>query len=109
MFLTNGRLFHHERILCWFPRYLQYCVEANDVLMNREDVLPITWKYYLSIMAVSCYDCEYLLKIQEEQFLLYGGEIEWITNGLKSVNKKIERLAELNEILAFKPWMLSAS
>jgi PA26 p53-induced protein (sestrin) len=63
IFLTNGRLFHHERILCWFPRYLEQFYDAHDTIMNRQDVLPLTWKYYISIMAVSCYECEYLLKI----------------------------------------------
>ena len=110
VFLTNGRLFHHERILCWFPKYLEYFYEAHDLTMNRQqDILPITWKYYISIMAVSCYECEYLLKIQEEQFLLNGGDVQWLTEGLKRVDKKLRRLAELNEILAFKPWLLSSS
>lgn len=66
IFLTNGRLFHHERILCWFPKYLELYYEAHDLTMNRKDLLPITWKYYISIMAVSCYECDYLLKILEE-------------------------------------------
>ena len=67
IFLTNGRLFHHERILCWFPKYLELFYEAHDRTMNRQDdALPVTWKYFLSIMAVSLYDCEYLLKILEE-------------------------------------------
>lgn len=35
IFLTNGRLFHHERILCWFPRYLELFYEAHDRTMNR--------------------------------------------------------------------------
>jgi hypothetical protein len=77
--------------------------------MNREDVLPITWKYYIGIMAVSCYECEYLIKILEEQFLLYGGDVEWLLHGLKKADKKLERLAELNELLAYKPWIISAS
>lgn len=63
MFLTNGRLFHHERMLTWFPSYLELFTETITTIMNSDDVLPITWKYYISIMAVSCYDCEYLLKI----------------------------------------------
>lgn len=109
IFLTNGRLFHHEKILCWFPKYLSHFVETSEVLMNREDVLPITWKYYIAIMAVSCYDCEYLVKILEEQFLLYGGDVAWLMHGLKKADKKLERLGELNELLAFKPWIISAS
>ncbi|CDW78780.1 sestrin-1 isoform 2 [Stylonychia lemnae] len=106
-FLTKGRLFHHERILCWFPKYLQHFDETLDQMMNREDVLPITWKYYLSIMAVSCYDCEYLLKIQEEQFLLWGGDIKWLTDGIKVVDRKLQKIGELNELLAFRPWAIS--
>jgi hypothetical protein len=35
IFLTNGRLFHHERILCWFPKYLSLFYEAHDLTMNR--------------------------------------------------------------------------
>jgi sestrin 2 len=76
-------------------------------MMNRQDVLPITWKYYLSIMAVSCYDCEYLLKIQEEQFLLCGGEISWLTEGLQKVDPKLQRISELNEMMAYRPWIIS--
>jgi hypothetical protein len=65
-FLVNGRLFHHERILCWFPKYLKLTLRTNELLMANNDVLSVVWKYYISIMAVSCYDCEYLLKILEE-------------------------------------------
>lgn len=59
-FFTNGRLFHHERILCWFPKYLQLSMQTTELLMETEDVLPITWKYYIAIMAVCCYECEYI-------------------------------------------------
>lgn len=58
-------------------------------------------------MAVSCYECEYLLKIQEEQFLLWGGDINWLTQGLKAIDKKLERISELNELMAFRPWTIS--
>lgn len=111
IFLTNGRLFHHERLLCcWFPKYLALWFEAHDLIMNRQqDVLPVTWKYYLAIMAVSCYECEYLIRILEEQFLLYGGEVSWLTEGLRKVDPKLIKIAELNEYLAFKPWSLTYS
>jgi hypothetical protein len=57
-------------------------------------------------MAVSCFSCEYLLNILEEQFVLNGGQIEWVTEGLIRVDPKIARFSEINEILAFKPWTL---
>ena len=59
-------------------------------------------------MAVSCYECEYLLKLLEEQFLLYGGDVEWLTCGMKVVDKKLLMIAELNEIMAFRPWILNS-
>mgnify|MGYP006901850400 CR=1 FL=1 len=34
--------------------------------METKDSLPITTKLYLGIMAVSCYNCEYLINILEE-------------------------------------------
>ena len=78
IFITNGRLLHHERVLCFFPQYLKMQFQLNNELMNGENVLPITHRYYLSIMAVSCYDCDYLLKVQEEQFVMNGGDINWL-------------------------------
>ena len=108
IFLTNGRLPHHQRILCWFPRYLEHFVNFHETMMNQEDILPITWKYYIAIMAVSCYECEYLLKILEEQFLLYGGDVKWLTDGLKIVDKKLQMISELNEVMAFRPWILNS-
>lgn len=58
-------------------------------MITGDDVLPLTWKFYIAIMAVSCYDCEYLIKILEDQFLLYNGDIDWLTQGLKSVDPKL--------------------
>ena len=58
-------------------------------------------------MAVSCYQSEYLLNILHEQFLLEGGPIDWLIFGLERVDKKIRRIAELNEVLAFQPWQVS--
>lgn len=58
-------------------------------------------------MAVSCYNCEYLLNILEEQFVLNGGDYEWIIGGLKACDPKVAKFAQLNELLAFLPFKLS--
>lgn len=52
-------------------------------------------------MAVSCFNCDYLLNILEEQFVLSGGNIEWITEGLKTVDSRVALFSDINEILAF--------
>ncbi len=59
-------------------------------------------------MAVSCYNCEYLLKIQEEQFILNGGDPKWLKKGLKAVDPKLAHIANLNELLAHKPWTIDS-
>lgn len=59
-------------------------------------------------MAVSCYNCDYLLNILEECFVLSGGNPQWITHGLKVVDPRVARFAEINEVLAFVPWKLNS-
>ena len=58
-------------------------------------------------MAVSCYNCEYLLNILEEHFVLNGGNLDWISGGIKVIDPGVAKFAEINEILAFKPWTLN--
>ena len=59
VFLSNGRLLHHERILQWFPNYLLFTHQFNALVMDQEQILPLKWRYYLAIMAVECYENEY--------------------------------------------------
>ena len=70
------------------------------------DVLRLDQKLYLAIMAVSCYQCDYLLNLLEEQFVLEGGDLNWITEGLSAVEPSLARFRALNEIMAFRPWAL---
>lgn len=113
MFYEHGRIRPHERILCWFPKYFEFFQKTYDVIIGKasEDsgVLKLTQKLYLGIMAVSCYRCEYLLNILEEQFVLQGGDLEWITEGLSKVDARLTKFAELNELMAFKPWGITAN
>ena len=76
---------------------------GKDEFNNRSenDIFPKYINYYLGIMAISLYNCEYLLQILQEQFLLAGGPLEWLLFGLKKVDPKISRIAELNEVIAF--------
>ena len=71
--------------------------------------MSLEHKLYLAIMAVSCYQCDYLLNILEEQFVLEGGDLTWITEGLEKVDPRLARFSELNEIMAFRPWAISTN
>jgi hypothetical protein len=56
---------------------------------------------YLLRKAVSCYRCDYLYKAIEEQFLLAGGDEEWLRRGLEAVPGKLALISSLNVIMAF--------
>lgn len=79
--------------------------EKNNDAENN--LFPSYVNYYIAIQAVSCYNCEYLLYILQEQFLLAGGPLDWLIFGLEKVDPKVRRIAEINEIMAFKPWALN--
>jgi hypothetical protein len=57
-------------------------------------------------MAASVYECESLVNIVEEQFIIIGGDPQWLVQGLQAVDPKLQALAELNELFAFKPWII---
>jgi len=38
-----------------------------------------------------------------------GGPLNWLIDGLGSVDPKLRRIAELNELLAYKPWSIHSS
>lgn len=50
-----------------------------------------------------------MLKILEELFISFGGDISWLTMGLQSVPEKIQSLAKINNIIAYQPWKFSLS
>ena len=39
--------------------------------------------------------------------MLAGGPLEWLIYGLQKVDPKLKRIGELNEFMAFKPWMIT--
>jgi len=74
VFLIDGRIYKHYRLLQWFPKYLRYFFQSQCLLMDNNEggdeafsnqaetgVFPKHVNYYLAIMAVSCYRQEYLL------------------------------------------------
>jgi len=119
-FYTDQRLFKHYSLLMWFPKYMKLFFETQLLVMDNNEfgsdefdndaetnLFPSYVNYYIAIQAVSCYKCEYLLYILQEQFLLSGGPLEWLIYGLEKVDPKVRRIAEINEIMAYKPWAIS--
>ncbi len=105
---NGGKVSHLERLLCWFPDYLSRYFNTKNCLMTVPGALPLDWRFFIGIMAVSCYGCNYLFNHLCHQFMTYGGEKEWIIKGIEAAPMKIQNLKELNSLLAYKPWALKS-
>lgn len=57
-------------------------------------------------MAAATLRSEFLLKSLEADFILLGGDEEWLVFGLAAVPEKIRKLEILNNIMAHQPWKL---
>jgi len=74
--------------------------------MQAPGPVSLPWRNYIAILAVSKYRCDYLLRLQEEEFLLNQGDIQWIENP-SIMPEKLKKLDTINSILAYKPWILN--
>lgn len=107
--INFGRIPHLENILLWFPDYLLKFHQTYQMLMFGEGPLPTNWRFFLAIMAASCYNCDYLLNRLMINFIKTGGNIKWLENGLKDCPKKLQKIANLNLIIAHSPWKIRNS
>lgn len=105
---NGGKITHLDRLLCWFPDYLAKHFQTKNCLMTVPGALPLDWRFYIGIMAVAIYGCDYLFNHLVNQFLTYGGEKEWIIKGIDAAPMRLKKLRELNSVLAHKPWSLRA-
>jgi hypothetical protein len=104
---STGRLYFYEFFYLWFMDYFKLHKHTVTHLMVQDGILPLTWKYYIAIMAVSTMRCEYLLKSLEETFLQVGGEPSWLIFGIDIVPVKLKKISKLNNLLAHQPWKIS--
>jgi hypothetical protein len=103
-----GKFSYHELFLLWFPDFnCKYKKTFETILSNKEIYLPYTWKIYLGIMAASTIRNEYLLRTLEGEFLINGGDEDWLILGLEGAPEKLKNLQILNNILAHQPWKIN--
>jgi len=105
-----GKIQFHEIFLFWFPEiYSLYKNTFNIIFNSTNRCIPITWKYYIGIMASATIKCEFLFKHLEAEFLLNDGDENWLIYGLEAVPEKLRKLEKINNILAHQPWKLKES
>lgn len=105
--LFQGRILVYENFFIWFTDYIPHYKRKVDMLMHDDGLIPTDWRYFIAIMAVSTMRCQYLFDKLKEEFLLRGGNEEWVIKGLPSVPSKLQNISKLNNILAHQPWKLT--
>jgi len=104
---TLGRIKFHEIFLFWFPEFYSLYKSTFELILNpNKGCIPITWKYYIGIMAAATNKSEFLFRHLESEFLLNGGDETWLILGLEVVPEKLRKLEKINNILAHQPWKL---
>ncbi|RLN37428.1 hypothetical protein BBJ28_00014079 [Nothophytophthora sp. Chile5] len=106
-FLRTGRVTHFVQILAWHKSYLALFDKSVAAVMQRDGTLPLQWCSYIAVMAAAELRCHYLADLQQYNFVVNGGDGEWI-KGLDYVPPKLFRLHELSSLLAHRPWLLTA-
>ncbi|KAK1934495.1 Sestrin-1 [Phytophthora citrophthora] len=106
-FLRTGRVTHLMQILAWHRSYLELFDRSLAATMLRDGTLPLQWRSYIAVMGASELRCHYLADLQQYNFVVNGGDGEWI-KGLDYVPPKLFRLHELSSLLAHRPWLLTA-
>lgn len=101
---SSGSLLIYENFFFWYSGLIPLNHNTIEVIMNENGLIPIPWRYFIAIMAVSTIRCHYLLIKLQESFLLKGGDEDWLVYGLAKVPEKLQKLAKINNLLAHQPW-----
>ncbi|KAL0280570.1 UNVERIFIED_CONTAM: hypothetical protein PYX00_001829 [Menopon gallinae] len=107
-FLQNNRLDHVTQVMGYHPLYLDIFLKTQNFILRGDGPLPYDYRHFIAIMAAGRHKCSYLINLQKQEFLLQGGESNWL-KGLKAIPQKLRDLYEINKILAHRPWLMNKS
>lgn len=90
------------------PEFSRAHFSTYNFLMRQDGPLSLAWRNYLAILASARFRCQYLVSLQESEFLMNGGDPNW----LKSVSNaplKLQHFMTLNAYMAHRPWLITKS
>ncbi|CAH1407802.1 unnamed protein product [Nezara viridula] len=105
-FLQNNRLDHITQEMGYHPTYLDIFLRTQHFILRGDGPLPFDYRHFIAIMAAGRHQCSYLINHQKQEFLLQGGDQNWL-RGLTHIPQKLRDLYEINKILAHRPWLLN--
>lgn len=104
--MENTELDHVTKVIAYHPCYLEHYLNTQNFVMHCDGPLPFHFRYYIAIMAAARHKCTYLVNLYEKEFLLQGGDRNWL-NGLDCIPAKLRAISDINKILAHRPWLLN--
>ncbi|KAK7486619.1 hypothetical protein BaRGS_00022144, partial [Batillaria attramentaria] len=104
-FLQNNRLEHVHQVMGYHPAYVEAFVKTQHFLLREDGPLPFHYRHFIAIMAAARHHCTYLVRLHAQEFLVQGGDTEWL-RGLSYAPQKLQNLYEVVKILAHRPWLI---
>eukprot|EP01113_Clastostelium_recurvatum_P007320 TRINITY_DN13403_c0_g1_i1.p1 TRINITY_DN13403_c0_g1~~TRINITY_DN13403_c0_g1_i1.p1 ORF type:complete len:643 (-),score=168.17 TRINITY_DN13403_c0_g1_i1:22-1950(-) len=104
-FVRTGRVTHIARLTGWHPEYYERSFASLQRVMREPGPLRFHERNYIVILAASRHQCQYMVSIQEQLFLMNGGDPAWL-KGTAFVPRKMANLCQLTALLAHQPWLL---
>jgi len=75
-------------------------------IMRENGPLPMDWRQYIAILAASRHNCRWLVYLCEKEFIICGGDPEWL-QGIDHIPKKLSNLLPINQFLCHQPWLIT--
>lgn len=104
-FLQNNRLEQLHQVMGYHPSYVEAFLKTQQFLFREDGPLPFQYRHFIAIMAAARHNCQYLVRLHAHEFLLQGGDPEWL-RGLTYAPQKLQNLYEVAKILAHRPWLI---
>jgi sestrin len=105
----DSRVSHLQWVLSSQGEFLELYYKTTDSVMRGDGPLPRPYRHYIAMLGAAAYGCEYLVRHEAEDFLLSGGDPDWLLNPSECVPKKLKCLSSLSEVMAHRPWALDSS
>uniref|UniRef100_T1J3W8 Sestrin n=1 Tax=Strigamia maritima TaxID=126957 RepID=T1J3W8_STRMM len=106
VFIQNSCLDHLSQAMALHPHYLDVFLRTQNFLLRGDGPLPYSYRHYIAILAAARHRCSYLVNLQKQEFLLIGGDPNWL-KGLQHIPKKLRDIYEINKILSHRPWLIT--
>ena len=106
-FVSDLRVSHLIQLMGYHPEYLDVSLKTHQLLMKGDGPLPVNMRIYIAIMAASRHRCGYLVSVLEMEFLIAGGNKDWIINGKEQMPGKLRNLQTINRLMAHQPWTIT--